>query len=114
MSFVDYFVIPRLSLCAGVDANIRFAYIADFSFDGSGRKVNDNIVTDLVIGQGVFHHILFQLVQLSDKSQRLFPENRHPHFCQCHILQGHTVLAEIDVIHRNARPSMWMVVPSGR
>ena len=47
---IDYFVIPRLSLCAGVNANIRFAYIADFAFDGSGRKVNDNIVTDLVIG----------------------------------------------------------------
>ena len=47
---IDYFVIPRLSLCAGVNVNIRFAYIADFAFDGSGRKVNDNIVTDLVIG----------------------------------------------------------------
>ena len=50
LSFVDNFVIPRLSLCAGVNANIRFAHIDDCSFDGSGRKVNDNIVTDLVIG----------------------------------------------------------------
>lgn len=40
---IDYFVIPRLSLCAGVNANIRFAYIADFAFDGSGRKVNDSL-----------------------------------------------------------------------
>ena len=52
----------------------------------------------------MFHHILFLLVQLPDKSQRLFPENRHPHFCQCHILQGHTVLAEIDVIHPECSP----------
>ena len=78
---IDNFVIPRLSLCAGVNANIRFAYIANFPLDGSGRKVNDNIVTDLVIGQCVFHHFLFLLVQLPDKSQRLFPENWHPHFC---------------------------------
>ena len=35
---IDYFVIPRLSLCAGVNANIRFAYIADFAFDGSGSR----------------------------------------------------------------------------
>ena len=47
---IDDFVIPRLSVCAGVDANIRFTHIADFPFDSSGRKVNDNIVTDLVIG----------------------------------------------------------------
>ena len=33
----------------GVDAHIGFAYIANFPLDGSGRKVNDNIVTDLVI-----------------------------------------------------------------
>ena len=65
---IDYFVIPRLSLCAGVNANIRFTYIANFPFDGSGRKVNDNIVTGFVIGQRVFHHILFLLVQ--------FPDNR--------------------------------------
>lgn len=31
---IDYFVIPRLPLCAGVDAYIRFAYIADFAFEG--------------------------------------------------------------------------------
>ena len=47
---VDNLVIPRLPLRAGVDANIRFAHITDFPFDGSGRKINDNIVTDLVIG----------------------------------------------------------------
>ena len=43
--------------------------------------------------------VLFLLVQLPDKSQRFLPENGHPHFCQCHILQGHAVLIEIDVIH---------------
>ena len=100
-------------MCAGVDANIRFAYIANCSFDGSGRKVNDSIVTDLVIGQGVSHHILL-LVQFPDKSQRLFPENWHPHFCQCHILQGHAIFIKIYRINRKVRPSMWMVVPSGR
>ena len=62
-------------MCTGVDANIRFAYIADFAFDGSGRKVNDNIITDLVIGQSVFHHILFLLVQFPNNCQRRFPEN---------------------------------------
>ena len=103
LSFVDNFVIPRLPVCTGVDANIRFAYIADFSFDGSGRKVNNNIVTDLVIGQGVSHHILL-LVQLPDKSQRFLPENWHPHFCQCHILQGNAALIEVDVIHPEGSP----------
>ena len=34
---------------AGVDAHIGFANIADFAFDGSGGKVNNNFVTDLVI-----------------------------------------------------------------
>ena len=104
LSFVDNFVIPRLSLRAGVDANIRFTYIADFTFDGSARKINDNIVTDLVIGQCVFHHFLFLLVQLPDKSQRLLPENRHPHFCQCHILQCYAVLIEVDRIHPESPP----------
>jgi len=96
---IDYFVIPRLSLCAGVDANIRFAYIADGSLDGSGRKINDNIVTDLVIGQGVFHHILFLLVQLPDKSQRFLPENWHPQVGQCHILQGNLALIKIHSVN---------------
>ena len=83
----------------GVDTNIRFTYIADCSFDGSGRKVNDNTVTDLIIGQGVFHHILFLLVQLPDKSQRFLPENWHSHFCQCHILQGHATPIIVYRIH---------------
>ena len=99
LSFIDNLVIPRLSLRAGVDANIRFAHITDFPFDGSGRKINDNIVTDLVIGQGAFHHILFLLVQLPDKSQRFFPENRHTHFCQCYILQGHAAPIIVYRIH---------------
>ena len=49
LSFVDNFVIPRLSVCAGVDANVRFTHIADFPFDSSGRKVYHNIVPDLII-----------------------------------------------------------------
>ena len=104
LSFVDNFVIPRLPLCAGVDAHICFTHIADGSLDGSGRKVNDNIVTDLVIGQEVFHHILFLFVQFPDNRQRFFPENRHTHFCQCHILQGHAVLIEVDSIHPESTP----------
>ena len=87
----------------GVDANIRFTDIANFPLDDSGRKVNDSIVTDLVIGQGVSHHILL-LVQLPDNCQRFLPENRHPHFCQCHILHGHAVLIEVDVIHPESAP----------
>ena len=68
---IDYFVIPRLSLCAGVNANIRFAHIADCSFDGLGRKINDNIVTDLVIN-GLFGSSLKGLVLLFVQ----FPNNR--------------------------------------
>ena len=48
---VEYLVIPRLPMRAGVDAHIGFANIADFAFDGSGGKVNNNFVTDLVIKQ---------------------------------------------------------------
>ena len=99
LSFVDNFVIPRLPLCAGIDSHICFTHIADFPFDGSGRKINDNIVTDLVIGQGAFHHILFLFVQFPDKRKRFLPENRHPHFCQCNILQGHAVLIKVYRIH---------------
>ena len=87
----------------GVDANIRFAYIADGSLDGSGRKINDNVITDLIIGQGGFHHILL-LVQLPDNSQRFFPENWHPHFCQCHILQGHATPIIVYRIHSESPP----------
>ena len=79
---IDYFVIPRLSLCAGVNANIRFAYIADFALDGSCEKVYHNIVPDLIInglfGSSIKGFILL-LVQFPDNSQRFFPENRHPH-----------------------------------
>ncbi len=82
LSFVDYFVIPRLSLCAGVNANIRFAHITNFALDGSGGKVYHNIVPDLVInglfGSSIKGFILL-LVQFPDNSQRFFPENRHPH-----------------------------------
>ena len=49
------------------------------------------------------HHILL-LVQLPDKSQRFLPENWHPHFCQCHILQGNAALIEVNVIHPESAP----------
>ena len=71
LSFVDYFVIPRLSLCAGVNANIRFAYIADFAFDGSCEKVYHNIVPDLIIN-GLFGSSVKGLVLLFVQ----FPDNR--------------------------------------
>ena len=48
LSFVDNFVIPRLSVCAGVDANIRFADIANGALDGSSGQINHYIVTDFV------------------------------------------------------------------
>ena len=34
----------------GVDAHIGFTHIADFALNGSGGQVNNNFVTDLVIG----------------------------------------------------------------
>ena len=68
---IDYFVIPRLSLCAGVNANIRFAYIADFAFDGSCEKVYHNIVPDLIIN-GLFGSSVKGLVLLFVQ----FPDNR--------------------------------------
>ena len=48
LSFVDNFVIPRLSVCTGVDANIRFADIANGALDGSSGQINHYIVTDFV------------------------------------------------------------------
>ena len=68
---IDYFVIPRLSLCAGVNANIRFAYIADFALDGSCEKVYHNIVPDLIIN-GLFGSSVKGLVLLFVQ----FPDNR--------------------------------------
>ena len=47
----------------------------------------------------MFHHILFLFVQFPDNRQRFFPENRHPHFCQCHILQGHATPIIVYRIH---------------
>ena len=87
----------------GVDAHIRFTHIANFPLNSSSGEFDHNIVTDLVIGQGGFHHILL-LVQLPDKRQRFLPENRHPHFCQCHILQDHAALIEVDRIHPEGTP----------
>ena len=87
----------------GVDAHIRFTHIANFPLNSSSGEFDHNIVTDLVIGQGGFHHILL-LVQLPDKRQRFLPENWYPHFCQCHILQGHAALIEVDRIHPEGMP----------
>ena len=87
----------------GVDAHIRFTHIANFPLNSSSGEFDHNIVTDLVIGQGGFHHILL-LVQLPDKSQRFLPENWHPHFCQCHILQGHATPIIVYRIHSESPP----------
>ena len=53
---------------------------------------------------GKLRNILFLFVQLPDNSQRRFPENWHPHFCQRHILQGHAALIEVDRIHPEGPP----------
>ena len=98
MLFVQHLVAPRIALRTGVDAHIGFTYIANFPFDGSGGKVNDNIVTDLIIN-GLFGSsvkgLVLLFVQFPDNRQWLLPENGHPHFCQCHILQGDAVLIKI-------------------
>ena len=52
----------------------------------------------------MFHHFLFLLVQLPDKSQRFLPENWHPHFCQCHILQGHATPIIVYRIYSESPP----------
>ena len=87
----------------GVDAHIRFTHIANFPLNSSSGEFDHNIVTDLVIGQGGFHHILL-LVQLPDKRQRFLPENWCPHFCQCHVLQGYAALIKVYCIHPESAP----------
>ena len=52
----------------------------------------------------MFHHFLFLLVQFPGKCQRFFPENRHPHFCQCHVLQGYAALIKVYCIHPESAP----------
>ena len=68
---VQHLVAPRIALRTGVDAHIGFANIADCTFDGLGRKINDNIVTDLVIN-GLFGSSVKGLVLLFVQ----FPDNR--------------------------------------
>lgn len=68
---IDKFVIPRLPLRAGVDANIGFTYIADFALDGSCEKVYHNIVPDLIVN-GLFGSSVKGLVLLFVQ----FPDNR--------------------------------------
>ena len=78
---VQYLIAPRIALCTGVDAHIGFAYIANSSLDGSGWKVYNNGITDIVIGSFFWSSIkgfILLFVQFPDNSQRLFPENRHP------------------------------------
>ena len=87
----------------GVDAHIRFTHIANVPLNSSSGEFDHNIVTDLVIGQGGFHHILL-LVQLPDKRQRFLPENWYPHFCQCHVLQGYAALIKVYCIHPESAP----------
>ena len=86
----------------GVDAHIGFANIADLALDGSGGKVYNNSVTDLVIddffGNGVKGFVLL-FVQFPDNRQRFFSENWHPHIGQCHILQGNFALVKIHPVN---------------
>ena len=100
---VEYLVIPRLPMRAGVDANIHFAYIADFAFDGSGGKVNNNFVTDLVINslfrRNVNNFILLLFIQFPDIGQPFNPEDGLSAVGQVHVLQADGFEHEVDVIH---------------
>ena len=88
---------------AGVDANIHFANIADFAFDGSGGKVNNNFVTDLVINslfrRNVNNFILLLFIQFPDIGQPFNPEDGLSAVGQVHVLQADGFEHEVDVIH---------------
>ena len=71
LSFADNFVIPRLPVCAGVDAHIGITDIAYCSFNRSGGKVYYNFVRDLIIN-GLFGSSVKGLVLLFVQ----FPDNR--------------------------------------
>ena len=100
---VEYLVIPRLPMRAGVDAHIGFANIADFAFDGSGGKVNNNFVTDLVINslfrRNVNNFILLLFIQFPDIGQPFNPEDGLSAVGQVHVLQADGFEHEVDVIH---------------
>ena len=63
------------SLCAGVDAHIGFAHIADFALDGSCEKVYHNIVPDLIIN-GLFGSSVC-LLYTSLNGWCAFPKQKH-------------------------------------
>ena len=63
----------------GVDAHIGFTHIADFALNGSGGQVNNNFVTDLVIGiffrGNLNKFVLLLFIQFSDMVQTLASED---------------------------------------
>ena len=81
-----------------VNFKLEFPVKKSLALDGSCEKVYHNIVPDLIIN-GLFGSsvkgLVLLFVQFPDNRQWLLPENGHPHFCQCHILQGDAVLIKI-------------------
>ena len=79
------------------------SWIADFAFDGSGGKVNNNFVTDLVINslfrRNVNNFILLLFIQFPDIGQPFNPEDGLSAVGQVHVLQADGFEHEVDVIH---------------
>lgn len=90
-------------MCAGVDAHIGFANIADFALDGSSGQINNNFVTDLVINslfrRNVNNFILLLFIQFADMGQLLNPEDGLSAVSQVHILQADGFEHEVDVVY---------------
>ena len=90
LSFIDNFVIPRLPVCASVDAHIGITDIAYCSFNRSGGKVYYNFVPDLIadlfFGNQINGCGLLFFVQFSDVRKMLIAENGQSVFRQLHVL----------------------------
>ena len=103
LPLVEYLVIPRLPMCAGVDAYIGFTNIADLALNGSSGEVNNNFVTDLVINsffrRNVNNFILLLFIQFPDMGQPLNPEDGLSAVGQVHILQADGFEHKVDVVY---------------
>ena len=103
LPLVEYLVIPRLPMCAGVDAYIGFTNIADLALNGSSGEVNNNFVTDLVINsffrRNVNNFTLLLFIQFPDMGQPLNPEDGLSAVGQVHILQADGFEHKVDVVY---------------
>ena len=101
--FVEYLIAPRISLCAGVNAHIGFADIADFSLDGFGGEVYNNGIANLVIGSffrgDLSKFVLLLFIQFPDMGQTLASEDGLSAVSQVHILQADRLEHEVDMIY---------------